>query len=58
MLTGRRTSLAPEETHVMLTEPPLASAQQRLQIVDIMFNTLNVPALSFVNQAVAALYAR
>lgn len=47
----------PEEHHVMLTEPPLNSPENREYTAEIMFETFNVPGLYIAVQAVLALCA-
>jgi len=47
----------PEEHHIMLTEPPLNSPENREYTAEIMFETFNVPGLYIAVQAVLALCA-
>lgn len=47
----------PEEHHVMLTEPPLNTPENREYTAEIMFETFGVPGLYIAVQAVLALAA-
>ncbi|KAH8085568.1 hypothetical protein JL720_7555 [Aureococcus anophagefferens] len=47
----------PEEHHVLLTEPPLNTPENRELTAEIMFETFNVPGLYIAVQAVLALAA-
>jgi len=47
----------PEEHHMMLTEPPMNTPENREYTAEIMFETFNVPGLYIAVQAVLALCA-
>lgn len=47
----------PEEHHMLLTEPPLNTPENREYTAEIMFETFNVPGLYIAVQAVLALCA-
>ena len=47
----------PEEHHVLLTEPPLNTPENREYTAEIMFESFNVPGLYIAVQAVLALAA-
>lgn len=47
----------PEESPVLVAETPLSATADRERVVRVMFETLAVPALCGVSQAVLALFA-
>eukprot|EP01018_Ginkgo_biloba_P003335 Gb_38661 [translate_table: standard] len=49
--------VAPEDHPVLLTEPPLNPKANREKMMEIMFDSLNVPATYIAIQAVLSLYA-
>jgi actin-related protein len=49
--------VAPEEHPLLLTEPSFSPHAQREKNLQIMIETFNVPAVGFINQGVATLYA-
>ncbi|XP_054426654.1 actin [Pteronotus mesoamericanus] len=48
---------APEQHPLMLTEPPLNAMSSKEKMLEILFETFNVPALYLANQGVLSLYA-
>ncbi|XP_015444158.1 actin-85C-like [Pteropus alecto] len=49
--------IAPEQHPMMVTDPPLNTASNKEKVLQILFETFNVPALYLANQGVLSLYA-
>ena len=49
--------MSPEEHPVLLTEPPNNSIKNKEKLIQVMFETFNVPKLYVATQGVLELYA-
>nr|KAF6466139.1 hypothetical protein HJG63_011427 [Rousettus aegyptiacus] len=49
--------IAPEQHPILITDPPLNTAPNKEKVLQILFETFNMPALYLANQGVLSLYA-
>ncbi|XP_069326393.1 uncharacterized protein [Eulemur rufifrons] len=49
--------IAPEQHPVLVTDPPLNATANKEKVMQILFETFNIPALYIANQAVLSMYA-